>query len=78
MRPCGVTSSLVDMVEIRPIGDNAGHAWQVAIAGTDTVLPLADRAVATSFPDGFHFDTAVASATSSTRAPERLLASTPA
>ena len=58
MRAAGVTSSLVDMGEIRALGDNGGCSWNVAIAGTDTVLPLVDQAVATSSPDGFHFDAA--------------------
>ena len=58
MRAAGVTSSLVDMGEIRALGDNDGRAWQVAIAGTGTVFALADRAVAISSPDGFHFDAA--------------------
>ena len=58
MRAAGVTSSLVDMGEVRALGDNDGRAWQVAIAGTGTVLALTDRAVATSSPDGFHFDAA--------------------
>jgi thiamine biosynthesis lipoprotein len=56
MREAGVTSSLVDMGEIRALGDNDGRPWQVAIAGAGTVLPLTDRAAATSSPDGFHFD----------------------
>ena len=58
MRDAGVTSSLVDMGEIRALGNDDGRPWQVAIAGAGTVLPLADRAVATSSPDGFHFDAA--------------------
>ena len=78
MRACGVTSSLVDMGEIRALGDNDGHAWQVAIAGTDIVLPLADRAVATSSPDGFHFDAAGRFGHIIDRTPERPLAGTPA
>jgi thiamine biosynthesis lipoprotein len=58
MREAGVTSSLVDMGEIRALGDDAGRPWQVGIAGTSARLPLADRAVATSSPDGFRFDAA--------------------
>ncbi|HET9067554.1 MAG TPA: FAD:protein FMN transferase [Amaricoccus sp.] len=58
LRAAGVTSTLVDMGEIRGLGDNAGTPWQVAIAGSDTVLPLVDRAIAVSAPQGFAFDPA--------------------
>ena len=47
------TATLVDMGEIRAAGD---RAWRVGIAGSDTVLALTDRAVATSAPLGFAFD----------------------
>jgi len=53
LRAGGVTATLVDMGEIRAAGD---RAWRVGIAGSDTVLALTDRAVATSAPLGFAFD----------------------
>ena len=53
LRAAGVTSTLVDMGEIRGLG-----TWRVGIAGTDAVLALTDRAVATSAPQGFAFDPA--------------------
>ena len=55
LRDAGVTSTLVDMGEIRGLGPDP---WSVGIAGTDTVLALTDRAVATSAPAGFAFDPA--------------------
>lgn len=55
LRAAGVTSTLVDMGEIRGIGP---HPWRVEIAGTDSVLALTDRAVATSAAAGFAFDAA--------------------
>ena len=55
LRAAGVTSTLVDMGEIRGVGP---HPWQVGIAGTEAVIPLTDRAIATSSPDGFAFDPA--------------------
>lgn len=58
MRDAGVNSSLIDMGEIRALGGDQGHPWQVSIAGTSRLLPLTDRAVATSTPDGFRFDRA--------------------
>ena len=56
LREAGITSSMVDMGEIRALGDAEGHPWQVGIEGTNTVLELTDRAVATSAPQGFAFD----------------------
>ena len=53
LRAAGVTSTLVEMGEIRGLG-----TWRVGIAGTDAVLSLTDRAVATSAPQGFAFDPA--------------------
>lgn len=53
LHAAGVTATLVDMGEIRGLG-----AWRVGIAGTDAVLALTDRAVATSAPQGFAFDPA--------------------
>jgi thiamine biosynthesis lipoprotein len=58
LRAAGVTSTLVDMGEIRALGDDAGAPWSVGVDGDDRVLALADRAVATSAPAGFAFDTA--------------------
>jgi thiamine biosynthesis lipoprotein len=58
MREAGVTSTLVDMGEIRALGDDGGRPWQVAVAGASSRLALADRAVATSSADGFRFDAA--------------------
>jgi len=58
LRAAGVTSTLVDMGEIRGLGDNGGRPWQVAVAGTDARVPLADRAIAVSAPAGFAFDPA--------------------
>lgn len=55
LRAAGVTSTLVDMGEIRAVGP---YAWQVGIAGTDEVVALEDRAIATSAPGGFAFDAA--------------------
>jgi thiamine biosynthesis lipoprotein len=55
LRAAGVTSTLVDMGEIRGVGP---HPWQVGIAGTDDVVALTDRAIATSSPQGFAFDAA--------------------
>jgi len=53
LRAAGVASTLVDMGEIRGIGPDP---WPVGIAGSDAMLALADRAVATSAPQGFAFD----------------------
>ena len=53
LRGAGVTSTLVDMGEIRALG-----TWRVGVEGSDTVLALTDRAVATSAPQGFAFDPA--------------------
>ena len=58
LRSAGVTSTLVDMGEIRALGDNAGAPWRAGIAQCDTVLPLVNRALATSSPAGFCFDPA--------------------
>ncbi|HET9069968.1 MAG TPA: FAD:protein FMN transferase [Amaricoccus sp.] len=53
LRAAGITSTLVDMGEIRGLG-----TWQVDIAGTDETRGLTDRAIATSAPQGFAFDPA--------------------
>lgn len=55
LRAAGVTSTLVDMGEIRGVGP---HPWRVGISGTDAIVPLTDRAIATSSPQGFAFDPA--------------------
>lgn len=53
LRAAGVTSTLVDMGEIRGLG-----RWRVGVSGTDETLVLTDGAVATSAPAGFAFDPA--------------------
>lgn len=65
LRDAGITSSLVDMGENRAIGHRAdGAPWRIGLADTqggdpaDAVIPLVDRAVATSSFSGFRFDTA--------------------
>ncbi|MFQ8433597.1 FAD:protein FMN transferase [Amaricoccus sp. W119] len=52
LRAAGVTSTLVDMGEIRGLGG----PWEVGVAGSPAMLELTDRAVATSAPAGFAFD----------------------
>lgn len=59
----GVEHSLVDMGETRAIGSRPdGRPWEVGVADpdivgrTETVLPIIDRAVATSGAYGFQFD----------------------
>lgn len=62
LRRGGVEKSMVDMGEIRALGTRAdGSPWRVGIgdvndAELDSVLEIADRAVATSSADGFRFD----------------------
>ncbi|HLP68712.1 MAG TPA: FAD:protein FMN transferase, partial [Rhizobium sp.] len=63
LRDTGVTSSLVEMGESRAIGAKAdGSPWRIGLAESetgervDTVLPVIDKAVATSSASGFHFD----------------------
>jgi FAD:protein FMN transferase len=63
LRSQGVSHSLVDMGETRAIGSRPdGRPWAVGIADpevvgrTETVLPIIDRAVATSGGYGFRFD----------------------
>ena len=63
LRAEGIDHSLIDMGEMRVIGTHPeGRAWDVAIADPDepsriaTVLPIVDRAVATSGAYGFRFD----------------------
>lgn len=65
LRNGGVTKSLVDMGEIRALGSRVdGQPWKVGVesapgeAGPLTILDIADKAVATSSADGFHFDQA--------------------
>jgi thiamine biosynthesis lipoprotein len=58
LESAGVTSTLVDMGEIRALGDKAGTPWRASIAHCDIILPLTNRAVATSSPAGFCFDPA--------------------
>ena len=63
LRSQGVAHSLVDMGETRAIGSRPdGRPWEVGVADpdivgrTETVLPIVDRAVATSGAYGFRFD----------------------
>jgi thiamine biosynthesis lipoprotein len=63
LRSHGVAHSLVDMGETRAIGSRpGGRPWEIGIADpdivgrTETILPIVDRAVATSGAYGFQFD----------------------
>lgn len=57
LRAGGAEHTLVDMGEIRAIGPHPdGRPWRVGAGGE--VLPLADRALATTEPAGFSFDPA--------------------
>jgi thiamine biosynthesis lipoprotein len=63
LRSQGVGHSLVDMGETRAIGSRPdGRPWEVGVADpdiagrTETILPIVDRAVATSGAYGFRFD----------------------
>jgi len=63
LRSQGVDHSLVDMGETRAIGSRPdGRPWKIGIADpevvgrTETMLPIVDRAVATSGGYGFRFD----------------------
>ncbi|OWV98648.1 thiamine biosynthesis protein ApbE [Rhizobium sp. R72] len=65
LRDAGITSSLVDMGEACAIGAQSdGNPWRVGLASgedssdPDTVLPIVNRAVATSSQTGFSFDEA--------------------
>lgn len=62
LRQEGITSSLVDMGEIRTIGQHPdGRAWQAAVEARGRprrTLDLVDKAVATTSADGFHFEPA--------------------
>ncbi len=65
LRDAGIESSLVDMGETRAIGGQPdGSPWRVGVAETqsdaaaETVLPLFNKAVATSAFSGFRFDPA--------------------
>ena len=63
LRSHGVTHCLVDMGEMRAIGSRPdGRPWQVGVADPqvvghiETILPIVDRAVATSAAYGYRFD----------------------
>lgn len=63
LRSHGVSHSLVDMGETRAIGSRPdGRPWEIGVADpdivgrTETILPIVDRAVATSGAYGFQFD----------------------
>lgn len=65
LREEGIDSSLVDMGEGRAIGAQPdGSPWRIGIAETqtdranETVIPLVDKAIATSAFSGFRFDPA--------------------
>lgn len=65
LREDGIDSSLVDMGEGRAIGSQAdGSPWRIGLSETqadrarETVIPLVDRAIATSAFSGFRFDPA--------------------
>ena len=59
----GVTNSLINMGESRALGPKAdGASWKVKLAetevggGSDIIIDLVDKAVATTSSTGFHFD----------------------
>ena len=63
LRSQGVDHSLVDMGETRAIGSRPdGRPWEIGVADpsivdrTETILPIIDRALATSGGYGFQFD----------------------
>lgn len=63
LRDVGVANSLVSMGETRAIGARAdGRPWRIGLAPTedsdrpDSILHIVNKAVATSSPDGLHFD----------------------
>ena len=65
LRKAGLTTTLVDMGEIRAIGSRPGSTpWRIGIADPDTPgaiierIDLVDRAVATTAGAGFRFDPA--------------------
>src|SRR5262249_55612398 len=65
LRKAGLTTTLVDMGEIRAIGSRPGGApWRVGLADPDMpgaiteTIDLIDRAVATTAGAGFRFDAA--------------------
>lgn len=56
LRNAGIANTLVDVGEARALGMRGdGAPWRIGIAGTTQVLDLADRAIATSSPEGFRF-----------------------
>jgi len=55
----GLADALIDTGEIRALGDRPdGGPWQVGLANGQMIVPLRDRAVATSAPKGTIFDAA--------------------
>lgn len=64
LRQAGMTSSLVDMGEIRAAGPRSdGTPWRIGLAqagngNPEKVIDLVDKAVATSSASGFYFDAA--------------------
>jgi FAD:protein FMN transferase len=63
LRAEGITSSLVDMGEVRAIGNQSdGQPWRVGLSAadgrgqSDAVLKIKDKSVSTSSASGFQFD----------------------
>ncbi|WP_395714058.1 FAD:protein FMN transferase [Reyranella sp.] len=57
LRDHGIEHSLVDMGEIRAIGDRPDATpWKIGITGSDDSITLVDQAVATSAGGGYRFD----------------------
>lgn len=62
LRAGGIAHALVDIGEVRAIGDKDGAAWRVGLADaevagrTAATIDLVDRAVATTSGSGFRFD----------------------
>jgi thiamine biosynthesis lipoprotein len=53
----GVSETLIDAGEIRTLGGRPdGGPWRIGLAGAPAPLPLRDRALATSAPQGTVFD----------------------
>jgi thiamine biosynthesis lipoprotein len=55
----GLTDALIDTGEVRALGSRPdGGPWRVGLAAGNLLVPLRDRAVATSAPQGTVFDAA--------------------
>ena len=56
LRKAGVTNTLADIGEVRAMGRRGdGSPWRIGLGDATQVVVLADRAVATSSPEGFRF-----------------------